>query len=78
MIETLSYEKAREYGRRGGHARAHVHVVDGELVTAAMVAKRIGISRDAATGRLARRPKTWAALSQARYAGDAGNVHFAQ
>ena len=69
MIETLSYEKAREYGRRGGYARAQVHVVDGELVTSAMVAKRIGVSQDAANSRLARRPKTWAALSLKRYGG---------
>lgn len=54
--------------RRGGFARAHrfAHVVDGQYVTTAQIAERLGVSMTTAYGRARRGPfpLTWAGLTE--------------
>lgn len=65
----LTSDMARIYGKRGGLARATTHqwYVEGEAVTTAAVAERLGITLNAAGKRIRRirrkgKPITWSAL----------------
>ncbi|WP_313248943.1 hypothetical protein [Stenotrophomonas acidaminiphila] len=60
-------EESRAGSRRGGAARAalYAHVVEGQLCTTAQIARRLGISPDAAYQRIKKRPHplTWDSLA---------------
>jgi len=64
---TFSPEESRAGSRRGGAARAalYAHVVEGQLCTTAQIARRLGISPDAAYQRIKKRPHplTWDSLA---------------
>jgi hypothetical protein len=51
-----------DYGRRGGIARAHRHVIDGKSYTTAEVAAKLGLTISGARKRLQKREHTWAAM----------------
>lgn len=59
--------RAKEYGKRGGEARAHRHSVSDELVTTAQIAKRLGLALSTVQRRLKARPgpHTWQSLIDA-------------
>jgi len=64
---TFSPEESRAGSRRGSAARAalYAHVVEGQLCTTAQIARRLGISPDAAYQRIKKRPHplTWDSLA---------------
>lgn len=64
---TFQPEDSRAGSRRGGAARAalYAHVVEGQLCTTAQIARRLGISPDAAYQRIKKRPHplTWDSLA---------------
>ncbi len=64
---TFQPEESRAGSRRGGAARAalYAHVVEGKNVTTAQIARRLGISPDAAYQRIKKRPHplTWDSLA---------------
>ena len=64
---TFQPEESRAGSRRGGAARAalYAHVVEGQLCTTAQIARRLGISPDAAYQRIKKRPHplTWESLA---------------
>ncbi len=68
-MATVSFhpEESRAGSRRGGAARAalYAHVVEGQLCTTAQIARRLGISPDAAYQRIKKRPHplTWDSLA---------------